>query len=368
MNKVFNEYTLRKGVTLKNRLVLAPMTTYSSNEDLTVSDEELVYYNSRAKQFGMVITAACAVSKNAQAFSHQISIRDRRYKESMKKLADSITKEGSIAILQLHHGGRMNQPGLYHNQEIVAPSAVKANRDYTVTPRELRTSEIYDIMDSFVQATEIAMEVGFDGVELHGANTYLLQQFYSPHSNLRDDEFGGNRTKRMTFINKLIERIENLRYKHKRPEFIVGYRFSPEELEEPGITIQDTLFLVDELAYKDIDYIHISAGHYKQTSIRDKEDQVPLIYKIKERIKERVPVIGVGQIETMKDVEEATFLGYEMLAIGLAALADPLFVEHLESGEPINKEFSKDSLLPTPLFERLHSWIRNSERGYTVKK
>ena len=180
MNKVFSEYTLKEGVVLKNKLVLAPMTTYSSNEDLTVSQEELTYYNSRAKQFGMIITAACAVSKNAQAFNRQISIRDERYKESMKQLATAITKEGSKAILQLHHGGRMNQPGLYHNQEIVAPSAVKANRDYTVTPRELKTSEIYDIMDSFVQAAEIAMKVGFDGVELHGANTYLLQQLTGP--------------------------------------------------------------------------------------------------------------------------------------------------------------------------------------------
>lgn len=367
MNKIFQEYTLRKGVTLKNRLVLAPMTTYSSNEDLTVSDEELVYYNSRAKQFGMVITAACAVSKNAQAFSRQISIRDGRYKDSMRKLAESITKEGSIAILQLHHGGRMNQPGLYHNQEIVAPSAIKANRDYAVTPRELRTSEIYDIMDSFVQATEIAMEVGFDGVELHGANTYLLQQFYSPHSNHRDDEFGGNRTKRMTFISKLIARIEELRYKHNRPNFIVGYRFSPEEVEEPGITIQDTLFLVDELSYKDIDYLHISVGHFAQSSMRDKDNLVPIISRIKEIIKNRIPVIGVGKIETVKDMEDASTLGYEMLAIGLAALADPLFVDHVREGVPINKEFSKECLLPTPLYERLHSWIRNSERGYTVQ-
>jgi len=367
MNKVFSEYTLKEGVVLKNKLVLAPMTTYSSNEDLTVSQEELTYYNSRAKQFGMIITAACAVSKNAQAFNRQISIRDERYKESMKQLATAITKEGSKAILQLHHGGRMNQPGLYHNQEIVAPSAVKANRDYTVTPRELKTSEIYDIMDSFVQAAEIAMKVGFDGVELHGANTYLLQQFFSPHSNHRDDEFGGNRTKRMTFISKLIKRIAELRIKHNRKDFIIGYRFSPEEVEEPGITIQDTLFLVDELSFMDLDYIHISIGHFKQSSMRDKNDTQPIIFKIKEMIKDRMPVIGVGQIETMRDIEEASFLGYDMLAIGLAALADPLFVDHVREGDPINKEFSKDSLLPTPLYERLHSWMRNSERGYTVK-
>jgi len=367
MNKMFTKYTLRRGVTLKNRLVLAPMTTYASNEDLTVSDEELIYYNSRAKQFGMVVTAACAVSKNAQAFERQISVRDRRYTDSMKQLASSITKEGSVAILQLHHGGRMNQPNLYHNQDIVAPSAVKANRDYTVTPRELKTSEVYDIMDSFVNAAEIALEAGFDGVELHGANTYLLQQFYSPHSNQRDDEFGGNRTKRMTFMMKLIDRIMNLRTKHNKPEFIIGYRLSPEEIEDPGITIEDTLFLIDELSYKDIDYIHLSTGHYKQKSIRNKDETVSLIYRIMEHVQDRIAIIGVGQIDTLKDIEDVSFLGYSMAAIGLAALADKEFVEHVRDGIPLNKEFSEDCMLPTKLFERLSSWMKNSDRGYTVK-
>lgn len=367
MNKMFNRYILRNGVSLKNRLVLAPMTTYSSNEDLTVSDEELVYYNSRAKQFGMVITAACAVSKNAQAFANQISVRDIRYRDSMKKLATSITKEGSKAILQLHHGGRMNQPNLYHNQEIVAPSAVKANREYTVTPKELRTSEVYDIMDAFVRATEIAMKAGFDGIELHGANTYLLQQFYSPHSNHRDDEFGGDRAKRLTFIMKLLDRVIDLRRTHNKPEFIIGYRLSPEELENPGITIEDTLFLVDELAYKDLDYIHLSTGHFKQKSIRDENEEQPLIFRIMELVQDRVPIIGVGKIDSIKEIEEASFLGYSMVAIGLAALADPLFVDHVREGDPVIKEFSKESLLPKPLFERLSSWMKNGERGYTVK-
>lgn len=368
MNEMYGEYTLRKGATLKNRLVLAPMTTYSSNEDLTVSDEELMYYNSRAKQFGMIITAACAVTKNAQAFERQISIRDERYFDSMHKLAESITVEGSKAILQLHHGGRMNQPNLYPNQDIVAPSAVKANRDYTVTPRELKTSEVYDIIDAFVKATERAMRAGFDGIELHGANTYLLQQFYSPHSNQRDDEFGGDRTKRMTFAMTLIDRVIELRRKHNKPEFIIGYRLSPEELENPGITMEDTLFLMDELSYKDIDYIHLSTGHYKQASIRDESDQRPLIVRVMEVIEKRVPIIGVGQIETTQNIEEAAYLGYSMLAIGLAALADKDFVDHVKNNLEVIKEFSDESLLPERLFKRLSRWITNGERGYTIKK
>ena len=135
------------GMVMRNRLILAPMTTYSSNKDLTLSDEEEVYYNSRSKDIGMVITAAVAVSKNAQAFEHQISIKDDTYIPSMKRLASTIKKEGALAVVQLHHGGRMNAPNLYKNQDIVGPSAIKANRDYCVTPRELQNIEIYNIID-----------------------------------------------------------------------------------------------------------------------------------------------------------------------------------------------------------------------------
>lgn len=367
MNNPFQEYKFNNGAVLKNRFVLAPMTTYSSNKDLTLSDEEEIYYNSRSKQFGMVITAATAVSKNAQAFDNQISIRDGRYLDSMKRLANSIKKEGAKAIVQLHHGGRMNQPNLYSNQDIVAPSAVKADREYCVTPRELKTGEVYDILDYFTNATKLAIKAGFDGIELHGANTYLIQQFFSPHSNQRDDEFGGSREKRLRFILELVERVLSVKRKYATKDFIIGYRFSPEELETPGITLDDTLYLIDELAYKDIDYLHISLGNFKQTSLRDKNDIVPIITKIKERIDNIIPIIGVGRIESLEDVAQCKTLGYNLFSIGFPALSDPQVIEHLQNNEGINKVVSKESLLPTNLYNKLSSWLVNNDRGFTIK-
>ena len=113
-------YKLKENVTIKNRFVLAPMTTYSGNPDLTLSDEEEIYYNARGKEFGMVITAATAVSLHAQAFTNQISAKSDFYLPSLKRLADTIKSGGAKAILQLHHGGRMNALGLYENPEIVS--------------------------------------------------------------------------------------------------------------------------------------------------------------------------------------------------------------------------------------------------------
>ena len=367
MKNAFTEYTFNNGAVLKNRLVLAPMTTYSSNDDLTLSDEEEVYYNARAKQFGMIVTAATAVSKNAQAFKNQISIRDQRYLNSMKRLAKSITKEGSKAILQLHHGGRMNAPGLYVNQDIVAPSAVPAARDNAVTPRELKTSEVYDILDYFTNATKLAIRAGFDGVEIHGANTYLVQQFFSPHSNRRDDEFGGSLENRLRFPIELVERIIEVKKKYASKEFIIGYRFSSEELEEPGISLKDTHLLVDELASRELDYLHISAGKYNQSSIKDLEDKTPIAKGLLKVIDKRVPLIGVGGIETKENIEDALNLGYELAAIGFISLSDTQIVDHLRDGITPKKVVNKESLLPTNLYNILGKWLQNNDRGYTIE-
>ncbi len=369
MNEIFKEFKFGHGALLRNRLVLAPMTTYSSNEDLTLSHEEEVYYKSRSKGMGMVITAATAVNKNAQAFKLQITARDERYLDSMKRLAKAIKSEGALAVLQLHHGGRMNVPNLYPNQVIVCPSPIKANRDYAVEPKELKTGEIYDIIDDFVRSAKIAIDAGFDGIELHGANTYLLQQFFSPHSNLRDDEFGGSVEKRMTFSLNLVKRMIELKKKYAKKDFIIGYRFSPEEIENPGITLKDTLLLVNELASKDIDYLHVSLGNFKATSARDKTDKELIVKKLQNVINNRVPLIGVGHLESLSDLEEAMTLGYDMLALGLIALSDNNVVENLKNNKEPNKIFRREDKLPTNLYNRIENWGKGlSDRGYSFEQ
>jgi 2,4-dienoyl-CoA reductase-like NADH-dependent reductase (Old Yellow Enzyme family) len=343
------------------------MTTYSSNEDLTLSKEEEIYYNARAKEFGMVITAATAVSKNAQAFERQISIRDERYLDSMKRLATSITKEGSLAVIQLHHGGRMNKPGLYPNQDIVSASAVKANRPYAVTPRRLKISEIYDIIDEFANATKLAIQAGFSGIELHGANTYLIQQFFSPHSNRRDDIFGGSIEKRLTFPLLLVDSVLEVKKRYGSDDFVIGYRLSPEEKEEPGIALQDTLKLVNELAKKDIDYIHLSQGHFNNSSLRNEGDKVPIITQIKQVVNNRVLLIGAGGVSTKADAEEALEAGYDLVAIGTVALADPNIISHFEQGKEPRKIIDQESMLPHQLLERLRQWTGLEQKGFIIK-
>jgi 2,4-dienoyl-CoA reductase-like NADH-dependent reductase (Old Yellow Enzyme family) len=343
------------------------MTTYSSNIDLTLSTEEERYYNVRAKSFGMVITAATAVSKHAQAFEHQISIRDNRYLASMKRLATAIKSENSVAILQLHHGGRMNQPNLMTNQRILAPSARKADRDYAQLPEAMTISEIYDTIDDFKAATKRAYEAGFDGVELHGANTYLLQQFFSEASNQRTDEFGGSLDNRLRFIKRLIEAVLEVRKEMERP-FIIGYRFSPEEVESNGITISDTLKLVQTLKTYDLDYLHISIRRYDATSLRDETDTVPIVKQIQHVLKNELPLIGVGELHKRNNVEAASRLGYDLFAIGMAALIDPFVPEKIIRNNPLKTTLDDASTLPSPLKKRLLNWSDGlTKKGFSVK-
>ncbi len=365
MKEIF-EYKFPNGVKLKNRLVVAPMTTYSANDDLTLSDEEEVYYRARGKQFGMVITAATAISKDAQAFPNQISIKDDSYLDSMKRLAKAIKAGGAKAILQLHHGGRMCLPGLVENQDIVSASSVKANRDNLAIPRALLIEEIYDVIEDFAEAVKRAIIAGFDGVELHGANTYLIQQFFSPNSNVREDEFGGNVRKRMRFPLELVQRVLSIREMYANKNFIIGYRLSPEELENPGITLDDTDYLLENIANQDIDYIHLSLYKYNQTSIRDTNDKTLIIDRAKKIINNRLPIIGVGRVSSRKDIEDALLLGYDMVAVGMASLADESYVDNIKNDKSIKKVIDKNSLLPRKLYKRLHLWKNIEDLGYKI--
>lgn len=346
-------YTYKKGLTARDRLVMAPMTTYSGNPDFTVSDAELEYYRLRSQTIGTVITAATSVSDAAQAFPLQMSLKADRYIPSQKQLASTIQAEGALAITQLHHGGRMNDPSLHADMtNIVSASAVPAARPNSVIPRALTIKEVEATIDDFAQAVRRAIEAGFDGAELHGANTYLLQQFFSPHSNRRTDAYGGSLTKRMTFANALIDACQTVITQHATKPFLLGYRFSPEELEEPGITLEDTEAFVQFLMTKDLDFLHISLRHFNQSSARNSEDKTSIVSRLKPLIANKVPFFGVGGIESLEDVETALQSGYDFVATGMTLLADPKWGKRLRTKEKPKKVLDSKTM-PDPLYARL---------------
>ncbi|MGG3889753.1 NADH-dependent flavin oxidoreductase [Metabacillus fastidiosus] len=367
MNKKYQDllspYTFSKGMELKNRIIMAPMTNFSSNPDGTVTDAEVDYYARRSKGVSMVITACTYVTPNGKGFHGEFGGDSDEMIPSLKKLAKGIKDQGAKAVLQIFHGGRMCPPELVPNGEIVSASDIPAERggisteEPEVKPKALTESEVEEMIHAFGETTRRAIEAGFDGVEIHGANGYLVQQFFSPHSNRREDRFGGSLEKRLTFSLAVVDAVKNAVEKHAESPFIIGYRFSPEEPETPGLTMEDTLVLVDTLADKGLDYLHVSLTEFFSKPRRGVADlnKTRIEYLLK-TINNRVPLIGVGSIYTAEDAHKAFAAGVPLLALGRELIIDPDWVQKVAEGKEdeiikkLNKDKQEQLVIPDPLW------------------
>lgn len=334
---LFEPYTLNNGVTVANRLVVAPMTHWASDADGHITDTERSFLNGRAEGFGLFVTAATLVSAEGKAFAGEPEAVDADDLESLAATASLIKRQGARAILQLHHGGRQALAELAGGRDRVAPSSdseVEGVEPADGQVRAMTPDEIADVVSAFGRATELAIEAGFDGVEIHGANGYLLQQFYSGHTNRRSDEWGGSVEKRMRFPLAVVDAVMAARDKAQRPDFIIGYRFSPEEPEEQGLTMTDTYALVDALVEKPLQYLHVSLHDFFAHARRGADTSAQRITLLHERIAGRLPLIGVGNLLGATDVERAWATGSaEFLAFGKAVLLNPNLVELLRNGQ-----------------------------------
>ncbi|MGK0702126.1 flavocytochrome c [Yokenella regensburgei] len=370
--RILSPFTLPNGVMLKNRLLMAPMTTCTGYYDGTVTSELVEYYRARAGSIGTIIVECCFVDNDGLAFPGAIGIDNDEKVAGLAKIAEAIQEKGSKAILQIYHGGRMVDPQLIGGRTPVGPSAVAAPRDGAATPRALSAAEVEAMIGKFGDGVRRAIQAGFDGVEIHGANTYLIQQFYSPNSNQRDDEWGGSRDNRAKFPLAVLDITHKMARQYADDAFIIGYRFSPEELEEPGIRFDDTLYLLEKLAARGVDYLHFSLGASLRPSIVETEDPTPLIEKYCARRSAtlaEVPVMGVGGVVNAADVASGLDHGYDLMAVGRACIAYPDWTDRIASGE--NLELFMDSTqrealnIPQPLwrFSLVEAMIRDMSMG-----
>ncbi len=352
---LFEPFSLPNGVQLKNRIVMAPMTNYSSNPDGTVTDAEVTYYERRSSGVGMVITACTYVTENGQGFHGEFGGDRDEFIPSLRKIATAIKEQGAKAILQIFHGGRQVPPELVPHGEIVSASSVPAEGKQV--PRELTEKEVKSIIRDFGETTRRAIAAGYDGVEIHGANGYLIQQFFSPQTNRREDQWGGSLEKRLSFPLAVVDEVKKVVAENAKEPFVVGYRFSPEEPETPGITMADTLTLVDALADKGLDYLHVSLQDFWSTPRRGVEDTRSRVEIIQERVGNRVPVIGVGSIYTADDAIKAKQSGIPLIALGRELIIDPDWVEKVQEGREaeivtkINKGTQQHLDIPDPLWQ-----------------
>ncbi len=325
-SRLFEKYELNNKVVVPGRLVVAPLTLFSSNPDGTINEGESNYLKMRGTGIGMYILGATAVSQEGIAFPGQPRALNEKDIPSLKERAKIIKDQGALAINQIHHGGMLalkEHSGL----DPVAPSAEIANislkeRNLFKTPaREFTSDEIKKVIQDFAYATELSIKAGYDGVEIHGANNYLIQQFYSGATNQRTDEWGGSDEKRMNFPLQVVDACCKVREKLNRPDFIIGYRLSPEEPFEHGITMTETLKLVKALVAKPLQYLHISQWNFFKKARRGEgagEERLKIIHN---ETKGKLALIGCGGLLSEDDLNRAVDTGFcEFIGVGGASM------------------------------------------------
>ena len=335
---LFSKVTLNNSVEVPNHLAIAPLTLFSSNPDGTINDQEREYLKQRATNIGLYILGAQVVSQEGiTAMNFPGTFCDKDI-PSIKERAEIIKSQGALAINQIHHGGALALKQ-YSGMTPVVPSKDIAEKEAKLRGdntemHELTDSEIKEIIEKFAHATELSIKAGYDGVEIHGANNYLIQQFYSPHTNKRTDNWGGSDEKRMNFALKIVDACCKIREKYNKPEFIIGYRLSPEEPYEDGITMTETLKLIRALVQKNIQYIHISQKDYFKKARRGEGKGIERLKLIHDITKNKVALIGVGGLKSEKNIYDAINTGFsEFIAVGMASILNPDFAILLKEGK-----------------------------------
>lgn len=357
-------YQFTNGLMLKNRIVMAPMTTMSSFFNGQITSDEIEYYHLRAGGPGMLITGVAYVSDEGKGFEGELGATSPLHLCGLTKLANTIKKDATKAILQIFHAGRMTNSKVLRGKLPVSASAVAALRPNAEIPRALTEADIQTIIQDFASATQLAIQAGFDGVELHGANTYLLQQFFSPHSNQRSDQWGGDINRRMKFPLAVINAVKAVITSSASAPFILGYRISPEEFETPGIRFQDTLAFVKTLSLSGIDYLHTSIGHIGRKLLKEHDDQRPIVQQLNEAIEGRIPLIGGGSVQSPDEAQQVIDSGLPLVAIGRELIREPKWVQKVENADEqsIRYRISEADMDELKIPEAMQVYLKESFR------
>src|SRR5246500_2443328 len=258
---VWSPFRFNSGREMANLFAMAPLTTDSSHEDGTATENELEFVRRRAASgFGATISSAAYVEQDGRSWQGIGATHDGHL-SSLRRLAEVIRAAGGLAILQIYDGGRIAKPELIGGQGLRAVSAVASLRPGAKTPRAMTTDEVENLIASFREAASLARKAGFDGVEIHGANHYAVHQFFSPRANRRVDNWGGTLSKRMNFPLAVAQAVRDA----LGPKLIAGFRVTPFAVEAEGYSLEDSKLLCDELARVGLDYISVSLDDYRKS-------------------------------------------------------------------------------------------------------
>ncbi len=318
-------------ITIKNRVVMAPVFTSYGTKDSKVSEEMIEFYKRRAEgDVGLVVVEAMAVHPSGHGMPTQALLSGDDVMPGLSRLAEEIKNSGAVVAAQIHHTGKFIPDG-----SGLAPSATPFQfGGAEVTPRQMTKGDMKEIRKAFAAGAKRIKDAGFDMVEIHGGAGYLLASFLSPHSNHRQDEYGGSPENMARYPLEVVAAIKD----SVGPDYPVGWRMLVDELLPDGITIEDNLKYAPMLEEAGIAYLSPVAGTYESFFL---DDNPKLLAKpgygihYTEALKERVgiPVFANGRIIDPNLAEEILKNNKaDAVALGRPLVADPDFVKKAYSG------------------------------------
>jgi 2,4-dienoyl-CoA reductase-like NADH-dependent reductase (Old Yellow Enzyme family)/thioredoxin reductase len=320
-------------VMLKNRVVMAPMALKYANLDGGVSERQIAYYQDRARGGAglIIVEAACVDAPVGKEGFGQILIDHPRYIRGLSRLAETVKTAGSRAIIQLFHAGRQTHE-IITGMQPVAPSPLPVKNSREI-PRELSGEEVENLRDKFIAAAGYAHTAGFDGVELHAAHGYLINQFLSPDSNQRSDQYGGSLENRARLLLEIVTVI-----KQSFPDLVLGVRLNIDDFVPGGLEMTESLAICRLLEAAGAELINCSCGTYESglTSIEPASYPEGWRSYMAAAVKQAVsiPVVSGGIIRTPQMAEEMIAKQQtDLVFLGRALLADSDWPCKAEKGE-----------------------------------
>lgn len=330
MNTLFQPVKIGK-MNLKHRLALAPMTRSRAKADGTPGDLAAEYYSQRAS-LGLLIAEGTQPSDDGQGYTTTPGIYTDAHVAGWKKVTDAVHKAGGHFFIQIMHVGRISHPdNTPHHRQPVAPSAISADAPMftptgmqkTVMPRALTTAEVKQTIKDFAYAAKRAVEAGADGVEIHGANGYLLQQFIAPNANTRNDEYGGSIENRARFAIEVVKAVA-AEIGSERTAIRLSPLGNSGGLDEGPEAAKLYHYLVTELNKLNLAYLHILHTGNEE-----------LVQDIRKTWKH--PLLVNRPNATVENLDHDAKTGLaDMVPVGKLALANPDLVTRLQKQAPLN--------------------------------
>ena len=322
-----------KGRRLKNRIVMPPLASFLIEDDGSITEKTVEHYRRRAAGGpAMVIVEAHAVSEEGIVSLHQARICDDRFIEGLSRIVRVMKTEGALPAIQIHHSGRQTSSRVI-KQKPFAPSNLPCPTiSGEVEPLSLQG--IQDIIRKFGDAAVRAVQAGFELVEIHGAHGYLINQFMSRFSNIREDAYGGDMTRRARFAVDVVREVR----RRLGENFPLSFKISAQEFVPGGLEVEESIEILKLLVAAGIDIVQVSAGNDAtpewicQPMFMDKACLADSAARIKKAL--RIPVMAVGRINDPLVADAIIRDGKaDLVCMGRGLLADPEMPKKAQEGK-----------------------------------